>query len=88
MMALSRPLRVELHSRDDFWRKAVAVEWAYQFPDRIAIAEAAGTYVIEAEWLQDFSRVAGKCFSEVRLAPADPGRRSLFRRILTSGAKR
>jgi hypothetical protein len=84
----SRSLRVELASRDAFWRNAVMVEWTHQFPDRQLVVEDAGTLLIEERWLDDLSRVAGKCFSTVRHAPADPGRRQLFRRLFAPGVRR
>jgi hypothetical protein len=79
---MARPLRVELSSRDAFWRRAVMVEWEYQFPGRPVVAEGGDFYVIEEDWLGDFERVAGRCFSRVVCAPADPSRRRLFRRLL------
>ncbi len=79
----TKPIRVELESRDAFWRNAVMIEWTHQFPDRGVVAETTGTYVIEEGWYDDFVRVAGQCFSTVNRAPADPGRRMLFRRFLT-----
>jgi hypothetical protein len=85
---MSRTIRVELGSRDCFWRKAVCVEWAHQFPDRPLVAEDSETFVIEENWFDDLSRVASKCFSRVNIAPADPSRRQLFRRLFTSGAQR
>jgi hypothetical protein len=75
-------IRVEIESRNEFWRKAVKVEWEYQFPDRKLIDEADGRFLIAPDWLADLQRVAGQCFSTVLLSPADPGRRSLFRRLL------
>lgn len=75
-------IRVEIKARNDFWRNAVMVEWDYQFPQRALAAEADGFYLIEENWLEDLKRVAAQCFSEVLLAPSDPGRRQLFRRLL------
>jgi hypothetical protein len=84
---MARPIRVELVSRDGFWRKAVMVEWEHQFPARAVADDEGGTYVIEEDWLDDFARVAGQCFSTVHLAPADPGRRRLFRLLFAPGAR-
>ena len=75
-------IRVEIKSRNDFWRNAAMVEWDYQFPQRALAAEADGFYLIEEHWLEDLQRVAAQCFSQVLLAPSDPGRRQLFRRLL------
>jgi hypothetical protein len=85
---MSRTIRVELVSRDSFWRNAVSVEWAHQYPDRPLAAEEGGTILIEESWLEDLSRVASKCFSRVHVAPADPSRRLLFRRLFAPGAQR
>jgi hypothetical protein len=85
---MNKRIRVELVSRDAFWRDAVMVEWKHQFPGRAVVAEPDRVYVIDEEWLDDFSRVAGACFSSVHPAPADPGRRKLFRRLFAPGANR
>jgi hypothetical protein len=82
---MGRLLRVEIVGRDEFWRHAVMVEWEYQFPDRKLIAESPDFYLIEEEWLADLRRVAGQCFSEVLLAPEDPGRRQWFRQLFPRG---
>jgi hypothetical protein len=79
---MEHPIRVEIRGRNEFWRKAVFVEWEYQFPDRKLIAEAGGSYLVEAEWLEDLKRVAGQCFSTVLVAPENPSRRRLFRRLI------
>lgn len=76
-------IRVEIKSRNEFWRNAVMVEWEYQFPQRSLSREADGLYLIEESWLEDLQRVAAQCFSEALLAPRDPGRRQLFRRLFT-----
>lgn len=81
----AKQVRVELVSRDAFWRRAVMVEWAHQFPGRALVPEEGGLYVVEEAWLDDFARVAGRCFSEVVPAPEDPSRRRLFRRLLAPG---
>lgn len=79
---MANRIRVELKSRNEFWRNAVMVEWDYQFPQRKLEADAQNFYLIEESWLEDFQRVAGQCFSQALLAPRDPGRRQLFRRLL------
>ncbi len=81
-------MRVELISRDRFWQRATMVEWQHQFPERVLAAEHENFYLIEEDWLGDFQRVAEKCFSKVVHAPADPGRRQLFRRLFAPGARR
>ena len=78
-------IRVEIVGRDDFWRKAVLVEWEYQFPDRKLVAEPNGFYVIAADWLKDLERVAEQCFSKILIAPHGPSRRLWFRRLIPHG---
>jgi hypothetical protein len=75
-------IRVEIIGRNEFWRNAVFVEWEYQYPSRKLDPEAPGFYLIPENWLADLQRVAKQCFSEVLLAPNDPGRRRLFRRLI------
>lgn len=74
-------IRVEIKSRNDFWHNAVKVEWDYQYPERRLELEQPGFFLIEEQWLKDLQRVAAQCFSQVLLAPRDPGRRQLFRRL-------
>ena len=87
-MTIRKPIRVELVSRDAFWRKAVTVEWEHQFPERALVAEEGNVFVIEEHWFDDFARVAGQCFSTIHRAPAVPSRRQLFRRLFAPGATR
>jgi hypothetical protein len=75
-------IRVEIKGRNQFWRNAVMVEWDYQFPQRKLEPEAGDFYLIEDSWLEDLQRVAAQCFSRVLLAPADPGRRRMFKLLL------
>jgi len=82
---IDTPIRVEIESRDGFWRNAVSVEWAHQFPARPPIDPRADSIVIDQSWFDELSTVAAKCFSRVQLSPADPGRRLLFRRLLRVG---
>jgi hypothetical protein len=79
---MERRIRVEIIGRNEFWRDAVFVEWEYQFPERKLEPEEGSFYLIAEEWLDDLRRVAAQCFSQVLLAPQDPGRRKLFRRLL------
>jgi hypothetical protein len=78
---MSRRIRVEIVGRNEFWQKAVFVEWDYQFPQRKLEPEAEGLYLIEEDWLEDLQRVAAQCFSRALPGPQDPGRRHLFRKI-------
>ncbi|MBK9312882.1 MAG: hypothetical protein IPM55_01320 [Acidobacteria bacterium] len=78
---MKRLIRVEIVGRNEFWRNAVIVEWDYQFPQRQLVSEESGFYMADEDWLEDLHRVAGQCFSKVLLAPKDPGRRDLFRKI-------
>jgi len=75
-------IRVEIKSRSAFWQNAVQVEWDYQFPDRKLELESPGFYLVEKDWVEDLHRVAAQCFSQALLAPRDPGRRQLFRKLL------
>jgi hypothetical protein len=77
-------IRVEIVGRDEFWRRAVLVEWEYQFPDRKLKAQEERYYLIEADWMADLERVAEQCFSKVLLAPQAPGRRWWFRHLWPS----
>jgi hypothetical protein len=86
--SISRTIRVEIESRDSFWRNAVDVEWSHQYPERPLVVAEAGTVVIDESWFDDLCRVATKCFSRVNHAPADPSRRHLFRRLFAPGAHR
>jgi hypothetical protein len=78
---MSNRIRVEIVGRNEFWRNAVFVEWEYQFPERKLEPDGAQFHLIEKDWLEDLQRVAAQCFSRALLAPQDPGRRHLFRRI-------
>jgi hypothetical protein len=79
---MKRLIRVEIVGRSNFWRNAVFVEWEHQYPDRKLKDAADGYHFIEATWIEDLKRVAAQCFSEVLIAPDDPGRRNLFRRFI------
>jgi hypothetical protein len=81
---MSRRIRVEIIGRNEFWRKAVFVEWEYQFPDRKLEPDSPGFHLADDDWLDDLQKVAAQCFSRVLLAPSDPGRRRLFRKIFAS----
>jgi len=82
---MDRRLRIELTSRNDFWRNAFFVEWGHQFPERSLEAIAGDHYLVVREWLPDLQRVAAQCFSQVRQAPSDPGRRRIFRTLFSPG---
>jgi len=77
-------VRIEIISRNDFWKNAFKVEWEYQFPDRVLVATEDGYFSAERAWLDDLERVARQCFSTVRLPPDSPDRRRLFRRLFPS----
>lgn len=77
-------VRIEILGRNDFWRNAVLVEWRHQFPDRELGSSSSDCFIADREWLPDLERVAVQCFSSVRVAPADPGRRQIFRHLLSS----
>ncbi len=77
-------IRIEIIGRDTFWRDAVLVEWAHQFPNRELVAQTSVYYLIESEWLNDLERVADGCFSRVVVAPEDVGRRLWLRQFIPS----
>lgn len=74
-------VRVELSGRNEYWFNAIFVEWDYQYPDRKLAQQTECFYLIEDTWLADLQRVAKQCFGRALLAPDDPGRRRLFRRL-------
>ena len=78
---MSREIRIEIVSRDGFWRNAFNVEWEFQYPQR-NLEELQGYCRVPETWLKDLERVGKQCFSSIRLAPSDPGRREIFRLIL------
>jgi hypothetical protein len=73
--------RVEIRGRNQYWLNAIFVEWEYQYPTRKLVPQSGSYYLIEADWLPDLQRVARHCFGSAVLAPDDPGRRQLFRRL-------
>lgn len=66
---------IEIQGRDAFWVQAFHVEWEYQFPDRKLVEHQAGTFLVEAQWLNDLERIGAQTFCQVLRAPADPRRR-------------
>ena len=85
---MSQKLRVEIKSRDEFWQKAVLIEWEYRHPDWKLTGDAPGLYLINGEWLEALKDVATDCNSTIVVGPSNPGRRSLFQKlILTSDSK-
>lgn len=79
---MNERVRVEVRARNDFWRKAIRVEWEHQFPDRELEETADGYYLLRVDWVADFQAVAKQCLSEAVVAPADPSRRLWFRRFV------
>jgi len=75
-------IRIEIVSRSDFWRRAVFVEWESQHPQRRLKEFENGDYLIDLGWLEDLKSIAADCFSKVLVAPANPGRRLLFRHFV------
>ena len=78
---MSQKLRVEINSRDDFWRKAVLIEWEYRHPDW-KLTHDAGWYLIDSEWFESLKDVATDCNSTIVIGPKDPGRRSLLQKLI------
>ena len=81
---MSQKLRVEINSRDDFWRKAVLIEWEHQHPDWKLTSDANDFYLIDCEWLESLKTVATHCNSTIVIGPKDPGKRSLFEKLIPS----
>jgi len=81
---MSQRLRVEINAPDEFWRKAVLIEWEYRHPDWKLTSDASGFYLIDGEWLEALKAVATDCNSTIVIGPADPGRRSLFQKLIPS----
>ena len=75
---MSQRVRVEIKARDEFWRKAVLIEWEYRHPDWNLTYDAGGLYLIDREWLESLKAVATDCNSTIVIGPRDPGRRSLL----------
>lgn len=85
-LVMNGKLRIEINGKDEFWGKAVLVEWEDQYPERRLNAEPNSRYLlIEADWLNDLKRIAGCCFSEVLVGPANPGRRSWLSHFIPGG---
>jgi hypothetical protein len=74
-------IRIEVTSRNEFWRNAFNVEWNYQFPDRVLTEDSDGYLRVQREWFADLEQVAKQCFSTIRQPPARPDRRRLFRSL-------
>ncbi|HXG91492.1 MAG TPA: hypothetical protein VNN73_03870 [Blastocatellia bacterium] len=68
-------IRIEIIGRDAFWANAFHVEWQYQFADRKLIADGAGHFLVEQEWMNDLEQVAAQTFCRVVRAPDSPQRR-------------
>ena len=79
---MEREIRIEIVSRDGFWRNAFNVEWEDQHPQRVLTEESTGCCCVPESWLPELERIAKQCFSSIRRAPSDPGRREMFRFIL------
>ena len=81
---MSQRLRVEIKAPDEFWRKAVHIEWEYRHPDWKLTCDAGGLYLIDCEWLEALKDVATDCNSTIVIGPRNPGRRSIFRKLIPS----
>lgn len=79
-------IRVEITGRNQYWFNAIFVEWDYQYPERKLVRQTDQYYLLEEAWLPDLQRVAQQCFGKAVLAPNDPGRRQLFRRLFTGSS--
>jgi NADPH-dependent glutamate synthase beta subunit-like oxidoreductase len=74
-------IRIEVISRNEFWRNAFNVEWNHQFPDRVLTEDNDGFLRVRREWFDDLEQVAKQCFSTIRHPPDRPDRRRLFRSL-------
>ena len=81
---MSQRLRVEIKSRDEFWQKAILVEWDDRHPEWKLTPDASGFYLIDCEWLDSLKAVATECNSTIVIGPSDPGRRSMFQKLIPS----
>jgi len=81
-------IRIEIVGRDEFWSKAVLVEWTHQHPERELLMQADHSYLIHPDWLSDLNQIAADCFAKIVVAPEDPGRRSWFRQFLPFSSNR
>ena len=81
---MSQRLRVEINAPDEFWQKAVIIEWEYRHPDWKLTSDAGGRYLIDSEWFEALKDVATDCNSTIVIGPKDPGKRSLFQKLIPS----
>ena len=81
---MSQRLRVEIKALDEFWQKAVLIEWEYRHPDWKLTSDNSGWYLIESGWLDALKDVATACNSTIVIGPKDPGRRSIFEKLIPS----
>jgi hypothetical protein len=79
---VDKRIRVEIAGKDEFWSRAFHVEWEHQFPERKLIADGAGHYEAEPEWLDDLERVAAQTFCRITRAPDNPQRREWLSSII------
>jgi len=79
---MSRQLKIQIASKDEFWQNAVSLEWSTRYPQRQLSTVGAGIYSIDIRWLDDLQDIALECNSTIIVAPRDPGRRSLFTQFL------
>ena len=79
---MSKQLKIEIASKDDFWRNAVSLEWSSRYPQRQLATIGAGIYSIDMRWLNDLQDIALECNSTIVVAPSDPSRRFLFTQFL------
>ncbi len=79
---MSQKVRVEIKARDEFWQKAVLIEWEYRYPDQKLTCDDVGLYLIDHEWLERLREVATDCNSTLVVGPRDPGRRSMFQKLV------
>jgi len=81
---MSQKLRVQIKACDEFWQKAVLIEWESRHSEWKLTPDASGFYLIDCEWFESLKDVATDCNSTIVVGPSDPGRRSLFQKLIPS----
>ena len=79
---MSKQIQIEILAKDEFWSKAVQLEWANRHHDKEITFVSGRVYSIDAEWLDELTGIALECNSKIVLAPGNPSRRSLFTQFL------
>ena len=84
---LKQRIKIEIIGKDSFWERAFHVEWESQFPDRALIADGAGHYIADPDWLADLEKVGRETFCSVTRSPDNPRRRQWISSLLPTRPK-